>query len=113
MDIIKKFKVEVKKYRAAADKRANKRLARTKTKVAREKVAGEIERERLATKREVEQAKTALLKAEAKRKKAAKEVRDIGGGDVFSGLASFFGPTKTRHRHRRKKPRKIVRRGDK
>ena len=67
----------------------------------------EERRKRLTTKREVSQAKTALLQAEAKRKKAAKEVRDIGG-DVFSGLRNFLQPAKPKRRVKRRKATKTV-----
>lgn len=107
MGIIARFQKGVKKYMVEADKRADARLAKTKTKVAREREQAKIEKERLATKREVAQARTALLQAEAKRKKAAKEVRDIGG-DVFSGLRSFLQPPKTRRRATRRKARKTT-----
>jgi len=103
MGVIGRFTKGVKKYMAEADQRADKRLAQAKTKSAREKELSKIKRERLVTKREVTQAKTALLQAEAKRKKAAKEVRDIGGGDVFSSLRDYFGPKKTRKRTTRRK----------
>ncbi len=107
MGIIGKFKKGVKKYMAEADQRAEKRLDKAKTQAAKEKEKAKIEKERLATKREVAQAKTALLQAEAKRKKAAKEVKDIGGGDFFSGISSFLSPSKPKRRARRK-PRKAV-----
>jgi len=81
MSVIGKFKTGVKKYMAEADQRADKRLA---------------------------QAKTALLQAEAKRKKAAKEVRDLGGGSSFSGLSNFLWPKKAKRRTTRRKTRKTV-----
>ena len=102
MGVIGKFKAGDKKYIAEADERDEKRLAKAKTKAGRESERAKIKKERLRTKREIAEAKTALLKAEAKRKKAAKEVRDIGG-DVFSGLSSFFKPTKTRRRRKTRK----------
>ncbi len=108
MSIIGKFKKGVKKYMAEADQRAERRLAKAKTKVARDRERDKIQQESLATKREVAQAKTALLQAEAKRKKAAKEVKDIGGGDFFSGIGSFLNPPKSKRRVTRKKARKVV-----
>ena len=108
MSVIGKFKAGVKKYMAEADQRAESRLAKAKTKSARDKELSKIKRERLVTKREVTQAKTALLQAEAKRKKAAKEVRDIGGGDAFSGLSNFLWPKKAKRRTTRRKTRKTV-----
>ena len=107
MGIISRFHKGVKKYMAEADQRAEKRLARIKTKAGREKEEARIQKERLTTKREVSQAKTALLQAEAKRKKAAKEVRDIGG-DVFSGLRNFLQPAKPKRRVKRRKAKKAV-----
>ena len=103
MSVIGKFKAGVKKYMAEADQRADRRLAKAKTQVARERVRAGIQKERLATKREIAQAKTALLQAEAKRKKAAKEVRDLGGGDAFSGLSNFLWPKKTKRRTTRRR----------
>ena len=111
MSVIGKFKAGVKKYMAEADQRADRRLAQAKTEVARERVRAGIQKERLATKREIAQVKTALLQAEAKRKKAAKEVRDIGGGDAFSGLSNFLWPKKAKRRTTRRKTRKTVTRG--
>lgn len=108
MSVIGKFKAGVKKYMAEADQRADKRLAQAKTQVARERVLAGIQKEKLATKREITQAKTALLQAEAKRKKAAKEVRDLGGGDAFSGLSNFLWPKKAKRRTTRRKTRKTV-----
>ena len=108
MSVIGKFKAGVKKYMAEADQRADRRLAKAKTQVARERERSKIQRERLATKRDITQAKTALLQAEAKRKKAAKEVRDIGGGDAFSGLSNFLWPKKAKRRTTRRKTRKTV-----
>lgn len=107
MGIIGKFQKGVKKYLEEADERAEKRLAKAKTKAGRESERARIQKERLRAKREIAEARTALLKAEAKRKKAAKEVKDIGG-DVFSGLASFFKPTKTRRRTTRRKVKKTI-----
>jgi len=106
MSIIGKFTKGVKKYMAEADERAERRLAKAKTQGARERERAKITRERLEAKRQVSQAKTALLHAEAKRKKAAKEVRDIGGGTSFSGLSNFLWPKKTRRRATRRKPRR-------
>ena len=108
MSVIGKFKAGVKKYIAEADQRADKRLAQAKTQVARERVRAGIQKERLATKREIAQAQTALLQAEAKRKKAAKEVRDLGGGSSFSGLSNFLWPKKAKRRTTRRKTRKTV-----
>jgi len=108
MSVIGKFKAGVKKYMAEADQRADRRLAQAKTKSAREKERAKIEKERLTTKRDISQAKTALLQAEAKRKKAAKEVRDLGGGDAFSGLSNFLWPKKAKRRTTRRKTRKTV-----
>jgi len=108
MGVIGKFKAGVKKYIAEADQRAEKRLAQAKTKSARDKELSKIKKERLVTKREVTQAKTALLQAEAKRKKAAKEVRDLGGGDAFSGLSNFLWPKKAKRRTTHRKTRKTV-----
>lgn len=108
MSIIGKFRASVKKYMAEADQRAERRLAKAKTEAGREKVQAKITQERLATKREIAQAKTALLQAEAKQKKAAKEVRDIGG-DVFSSLRRYFEPPKPR-RHRKARKRVTGRR---
>lgn len=107
MGIIREFNKRVKEYMAGAEERNEKRLAKARTKATREKEKAKIERERLRTKREVAEARTALLKAEAKRKKAAKEVRDIGD-DVFSGLRSFLAPKKARKRTTRRKMRKIT-----
>jgi len=108
MSVIGKFKAGVKKYQDEAEKRADRRLAKAKTDSAREKELSKIKRERLATQRDITQAKTALLQAEAKRKKAAKEVRDIGGGDAFSGLSNFLWPKKAKRRTTRRKTRKTV-----
>ncbi len=109
MGVIGKFKSGVKKYLAEADERAEKRIAKAKTKAGRESERAKIKKERLRAKREIAQAKTALLQAEAKRKKAAKEVRDIGGG-VFAGLGDFFKPAKTRRRVKRRKAKKATKR---
>ena len=106
MGIIGKFTKGVKKYMAEADQRAERRLAKAKTQGARDRELSKIKKERLVTKRDITQAKTALLQAEAKRKKAAKEVRDIGGGTSFSGLSNFLWPKKTRRRATRRKPRR-------
>ncbi len=108
MGVIERFTKGVKKYMAEADQRADRRLAKAKTQVARERVRANIEKERLANKREIAQAKTALLQAEAKRKKAAKEVRDLGGGRSFSGLSNFLWPKKAKRRTTRRKTRKTV-----
>lgn len=108
MGVIGKFKAGVKKYLAEADQRADRRLAQARTKTDREKIKAQIIRERLTAKREITQAKTALLQAEAKRKKAAKEVRDLGGGRSFSGLSNFLWPKKAKRRTTRRKPRKAV-----
>jgi len=107
MGIIGKFKKSVKKYMAEADERAEKRLAKAKTKAGRESERARIQKERLRAKREIAEARTALLKAEAKRKKAAKEVRDIGDG-VFSGLRGLLKPPKTRRRATRRKTKKTA-----
>jgi len=108
MGLLDKFKAGVKKYQDDADQRADRRLARAKTDSEREREEGRIARERLKTKREVAQAKTALLKSEAQRKKAAKEVKDIGGGDFFSGLSRYLQPPKAKRRAARRKVRKAV-----
>ena len=107
MGVIGRFTKGVKKYMAEADQRAEKRLAKAETQAERERVQAKIQKDRLKTKREVSQARTALLQAEAKRKKAAKEVRDIGGG-VFAGLGGFLKPAKTRRRVKRRKTRKTT-----
>ncbi len=103
MSVIGKFKAGVKKYMAEADQRAERRLAKATTKSAREKELAKITREKIAIKTQVTQAKTALLQAEAKRKKAAKEVRDLGGGRSFSGLSNFLWPKKAKRRTTRRK----------
>ena len=103
MSIIGKFQSGVKKYLAEADQRADKRLAKAKTQAGRESERARIQKERLHAKREIAQAKTALLQAEAKRKKAAKEVRDLGGGVAFSGLSNFLWPKKAKRRTTRRK----------
>lgn len=110
MSVIGKFTKAVKKYRAEADERAEKRLAKARTSAGREKARAKIQQERLKTKREIAQAKTALLKAEAKRRKAVKEVKDIGGGSVYSQIQDFLYPPKTRRKTKRRKTRKTVRR---
>ena len=101
MSILATFKSKVKKYTSEADERADKRLARAKTSAERERVRATIQRERLAAKKEVAEAKTALLKAEAARKRAAKEVKDIGNG-VFSDLRKMLSPKKATRRTKRK-----------
>lgn len=102
MSLISTFRAKVKNYLDEADRRAERRLAKAKTKTERERVKASIERDRLKIRREVAEAKTALLKAESRRKKAEKEVRDIGGG-IFSGL---FAPRKGRVTRRRRTTRK-------
>ncbi len=108
MSVIGKFKAGVKKYMAEADQRADRRLAKAKTQAGRESERARIQKERLHAKREIAQAKTALLQAEAKRKKAAKEVRDLGGGRSFSGLSNFLWPKKAKKRTTRRKTRKTA-----
>ena len=108
MGLLDKFKAGVKKYQAESDQMADRRLARAKTDSAREKEKAKIAREMLTAKREISQAKTALLQAEAKRKKAAKDVRDIGGGSSFSGLSNFLWPKKTKRRTTRRKARRTT-----
>ena len=103
MSIIESFKRGVKTYKSMSEQRAVNRLESAKTKSAREKELAKIKRENLKTKREITQAKTALLRAEAQRKKAAKQVKDIGGGGVFSELSNFLYPKKTKRRKTRKK----------
>lgn len=107
MSVIARFKKGVKKYLAEADERAEKRLAKAKTEAGRESERARIQKERLRAKREIAEARTALLQAEAKRKKAAKEVKDIGDG-VFSGLRSFLAPRKARRRTTRRKTKKTI-----
>lgn len=102
MSILATFKTKVKKYVSEADERADKRLARAKTSAEREREQAKIQRERLATKREVAEAKVALLKAEASRKRAVKEVKDIGDG-VFSSLRGMLQPKKVTRRKTRRK----------
>ena len=102
MNIIRKFQASTKKYLAEADQRADKRLANARTKTEREKIKASIQRERLETKREIVEAKTALLHAEAKRKKAAKEVSDIGGGSIYSQVQDFLYPKKARRSTRQR-----------
>jgi len=104
MSIIRRFNAGVKKYLAEADERAEKRLAKARTKASRESEKAKIQKERLRAKREIAEAKTALLKSEAKRKKAAKEVRDLGDGGIFSGIEKMLRPSKPKKKVRRRKP---------
>ena len=119
MSILRKFKQKVVKYRAEADQRAEKKLARARTAVEREKIMAEIKRERLASKKQTTEAGTALLKAEAARQRAAKEVKDIkGGSGFFSGIGkslaqlqkSYYGEPKKKA-HRRTVKHKAAKRG--
>ena len=102
MSIIESFKRGVKTYKSMSEQRAVNRLESAKTKSAREKELAKIKRENLKTKREISQAKTALLRAEAQRKKAAKQVKDIGGGSVYSQIQDFLYPKPKRRTTRRK-----------
>ena len=113
MRVLSMFKQKVVKYRAEADQRAEKKLARARTAVEREKIRAAIKREHLASEKQIAEAKTALLKAEAARQRAVKEVKDIkGGSGVFAGIggslarfqkAYYGGPKKKTHRRIMKK----------
>ena len=83
MGILQRFKTQVKKYQDGADDRAEKKLAKLTTKTAREREIAKQQRKRLKTKKEISEAKTALVKSETTRKKARKELSDVGG-DGFS-----------------------------
>jgi len=108
MGILGKFTTSVKKYRAEADQRYERRLASARTQAARERERASIQRERLSVRKEIAEAKVALLRAEASRKRASKEVRDIGDG-IFSSLKGLLEPKPTRRVTRRRKPvRRVV-----
>jgi len=100
MSILNRFQERVEHYRQQADQRAEKRLAQLKTKVARDREYARIQREKLKSKKEVTEARTALLRAEARKKRAAKEVRAIGGG-IFADLQGYFYPPPAKRRKRR------------
>lgn len=104
MSTLRRFKQKVDKYMAEADERADRRVARARTATERDKLKAQIARERMGTKREVAEARTALLKAETARKKAAKELRDVGNGGGFGrGLAGLLGMSTTSRKPARKR----------
>ena len=103
MSILRRFKQKVDKYMAEADERADRKIARARTTTERDKLKAEIARERMGTKREVAEARTALLKAETARKRAAKELREVGNGGGFGrGLASLLGVSTRKPARKRK-----------
>lgn len=90
-NVLVKFKQRVDKYREEADKRADRRLANARTEAERDKVMDSIRKERFESKRKVADARTALLKSEAAKRRAAQEVKDLGGGGFFSDLQKMIG----------------------
>lgn len=92
MSILIEVKRRYNKWKAEEPERTRKKLERAKTVAAREKIRGEISRERMEVREQVAKAKTSLLRAEAEKKKAKKALREAGNGsDIFGGLSKFLG----------------------
>ena len=106
MGLLTTFKQKVKEYQADEEGRAQRRLERARTASEREKARGIIARERMKTKQEIAEAKAALLKAETARKKAAKELRDVGNGGLFAGLQRALAASPAPKKRRRTTARK-------
>lgn len=106
MGLIGKFKQSVARYRAEEEERAQKRLARARTASEREKARAAIQQERMGTRAQIAKAKTALLKAEAEKKKAAKALKEAGNGqDFFGGLRRMLVPTPAKKKRRATRPK--------
>ena len=108
MSITNTFKQKVKKYMSEADQRAEKRLGNARTAAERDKIRAQLRKEKLAIKKEVAEAETALLKAETARKQAKKELKDIGrskskGGSFFSSFTNYANKSTGKKKSGKKK----------
>jgi hypothetical protein len=95
LSVFGQLRKRVNAYVDDADNRAQRKLAKTRSAQARDKIRTRLNREKMAIRKDESEARTALLKAraaeikaEAAKKRAQKELRDVGGG--FS-LSSFLG----------------------
>lgn len=103
-NLISKINTAYKKQQEEAEKRAEKRMAKLRTKTAREREMMKLATEKAKSKRDLEQARTAASRAEVARKKAHKEASDLG----LSGLFSAFTGKKTVTKRAQRKPRKVA-----
>jgi lipid II:glycine glycyltransferase (peptidoglycan interpeptide bridge formation enzyme) len=107
MNIITAFKAQIEHEKAAAQERAKRQLAKARTDAERDRERAKIQKERLQMQREINEAKIAVLKSESARKRAAQEVKDLGGG-FFGSTRKALAPKKVAAVHHkvvhRKKP---------
>jgi len=110
MNFLDSFNQKIKKWqaeeKASADRQAERDLARAQSKAERKRILDDLKHEELVRQKKVEEARTAALKAEAARRRAAKEVKDLGGGGILNELTKMFGPTKKTVRRKNSRRRK-------
>ena len=102
MGLISRFKEARAQYEAEAEERAKRRLAKARTSADREKTRTAIQREQIASRKQLAEAQTALLKAEAQKKKAAKALKEAGNGrDWFGQVRRMLGATPPKKKRKR------------
>ncbi len=102
---IAKAKRSYREHQELAEKRADIKLERLKSKTAREKVRLQLKREKTQAKRELEEADLAYKKAKQARKSVGKKAgHRTGGISLSSVMRTISGPPA--RRHRRQHPKK-------
>ena len=106
MRLLGEVKRRYNKWKVEEPERSRKKLERAKTGAERERIRGEIARERMAVREQVAKAKTSLLRAELEKKKAKRALKATGGSGLWGDIGRWFTTPETSTKRRRPSRRK-------
>lgn len=90
-NVNRKFRNWQAEEKQRAERRAERQLERAKTNAQRRRILADLEVQAQKRRKEIAEARTATLKAEAARRRAAKEVKDLGDGGFMGEISKMLG----------------------
>lgn len=107
-NVNRKFRKWQAEEKQRAEQKAERQLERAKTDAQRRRIYADLEVQTQKRRKEIAEARTATLKAEAARKRAAKEVKDLGDGGFLGEISKMLGYGSKKAVKRRVAKRRVV-----